>query len=296
MTIKNDTNYGKLALDKTAELERKLSGMAGGAKNGAEYGTTTTEETIESSPVDGMAVRTYRLKVLKKLGAKIRITVSLSVDAADVKITLNGKELLSESLTGSVKSVSADGVPSYGENVLSTEISSSVAFTAAISVTCTGYFEACKDEVALSAVGSGYVGKFSGGEFGVYSVASQEKLFSVYGVKAASAAVSAGGDFCLATYSDGGGKIRLLSPVGATISEYPLGGAYTSFAVTASGSGFIVYAAKNYRLTEITVSGSSITEETTSIACKKVTYAENGGTKLLTATAPNGYSFVYEVE
>ena len=32
------------------------------------------------------------------------------------------------------------------------------------------------------------------------------------------------------------------------------------------------------------------------IKCKDITYAENGGTKILAAVAPNGYSFVYEVE
>lgn len=297
MTIKGDAYYGKLSLDKTAELEKRLENKISDTKTEVGYRTITAEETFTSSPVDNTVVKVFKWNVLKKLGAQIRIIVNIPNDTADVKITLNGKELTSATVTKSSKGVHAGGVLPEGLNSAVVTVSGKTSFTATVSVTYTGYFEICREEVRLSYAGDGYIGKFSGGEYGLYSVAGLEKLFSVYGVGCASAVKTADGNFCLATYSEkAGGKIRVVSGNGTVLSEYSPGGAYTSFAVRATDTGFIVYAAKNFRLREITLSGSAITETTTAIKCKEITYAENGGTKVLVAVAPNGYSFVYEVE
>lgn len=297
MTIKDDTYYGKLSLDKTAGLEKRLENKISEDNAEVLYRTVTEEESFTSSPVDNTVVKSLRWNVLKKIGAKVRIVVSIPDDTADVKITLNGKELIPVTVAKTGKTVRADGNLPEGLNSAVVTVSGKTSFTATVSVTYTGYFEICREEVRLSYAGDGYIGKFSGGEYGLYSVAGLEKLFSVYGVGCASAVKTADGNFCLATYSEkDGGKIRVVSGNGTVLSEYSPGGAYTSFAVRATDTGFIVYAAKNFRLREITLSGSAITETTTAIKCKEITYAENGGTKVLVAVAPNGYSFVYEVE
>lgn len=297
MTIKDDTYYGKIALDKTAELERKLENKISDTKTEVGYRTITAEETFTSSPVDNTVVKVFKWNVLKKLGAQIRIIVNIPNDTADVKITLNKKELTSATVTKSSKGVHAGGILPEGLNSAVVTVSGETSFTAIISTTYIGYFEICKDEVRLSYAGDGYIGKFSGGEYGLYSVDGLEKLFSVYGAKSASAVKTTDGNFCLATYSEkGGGKIRIVNQSGTVLNEYPLIGAYTAFAARAADNGFIAYAAKNFRLCEITLSGSAITETATAIKCKEVTYAENGETKVLAAVAPNGYSFVYEVE
>lgn len=297
MTIKDDAYYGKLSLDKTAELEKRLENKISEDNAEVLYRTVTEEESFTSSPVDNTVVKSLRWNVLKKIGAKVRIVVSIPDDTADVKITLNGKELIPVTVAKTGKTVRADGNLPEGLNSAVVTVSGGTSFTATVSVTYTGYFEICREEVRLSYAGDGYIGKFSGGEYGLYSVAGLEKLFSVYGVGCASAVKTADGNFCLATYSEkDGGKIRVASGDGTVLSEYSHGGAYTSFAVRATDTGFIVYAAKNFRLHEITLSGSAITETTTAIKCKEITYAENGGTKVLVAVAPNGYSFVYEVE
>lgn len=297
MTIKDDAYYGKLSLDKTAELEKRLENKISEDNAEVLYRTVTEEESFTSSPVDNTVVKSLRWNVLKKIGAKVRIVVSIPDDTADVKITLNGKELIPVTVAKTGKTVRADGILPEGLNSAVVTVSGETSFTATVSVTYTGYFEICREEVRLSYAGDGYIGKFSGGEYGLYSVAGLEKLFSVYGVGCASAVKTDDGNFCLATYSEkDGGKIRVVSGDGTVLSEYSRGGAYTSFAVRATDTGFIVYAAKNFRLREITLSGSVITETTTAIKCKEITYAENGGTKVLVAVAPNGYSFVYEVE
>lgn len=297
MTIKDDAYYGKLSLDKTAELEKRLENKISEDNAEVLYRTVTEEESFTSSPVDNTVVKSLRWNVLKKIGAKVRIVVSIPDDTADVKITLNGKKLIPVTVAETGKTVRADGNLPEGLNSAVVTVSGETSFTATVSVTYTGYFEICREEVRLSYAGDGYIGKFSGGEYGLYSVAGLEKLFSVYGVGCASAVKTADGNFCLATCSEkDGGKIRVVSGDGTVLSEYSRGGAYTSFAVRATDTGFIVYAAKNFRLREITLSGSAITETTTAIKCKEITYAENGGTKVLVAVAPNGYSFVYEVE
>ncbi len=297
MTIKGDAYYGKLSLDKTAELEKRLENKISEDNAEVLYRTVTEEESFTSSPVDNTVVKLLRWNVLKKIGAKVRIVVSIPDDTADVKITLNGKKLIPVTVAETGKTVRADGNLPEGLNSAVVTVSGETSFTATVSVTYTGYFEICREEVRLSYAGDGYIGKFSGGEYGLYSVAGLEKLFSVYGVGCASAVKTADGNFCLATYSEkDGGKIRVVSGDETVLSEYSRGGAYTSFAVRATDTGFIVYAAKNFRLREITLSGSAITETTTAIKCKEITYAENGGTKVLVAVAPNGYSFVYEVE
>ncbi len=150
MTIKGDAYYGKLSLDKTAELEKRLENKISEDNAEVLYRTVTEEESFTSSPVDNTVVKSLRWNVLKKIGAKVRIVVSIPDDTADVKITLNGKELIPVTVAKTGKTVRADGILPEGLNSAVVTVSGKTSFTATVSVTYTGYFEICREEVRLS--------------------------------------------------------------------------------------------------------------------------------------------------
>ena len=137
----------------------------------------------------------------------------------------------------------------------------------------------------------------SDGTFGVYDVATLSPAFRFYGVKTASAVKLDDGSFCLATVTDrGGAEIRFVTKSGEEIRKFTLGKGYVAFAARKNGGGAIVYAAKNARLKEISVTSDGVAEVPAQIRCIGLSYAEYGDVKLLGVRNPYGYEYVYEVE
>ena len=173
----------------------------------------------------------------------------------------------------------------------------SVPFDATLSATFYGYYEIYPVKSRLSRVGNDCVGLLTDGTFGVYDLTDFKKAFEFYGAECASAAKLANGDYCLAAATARrGAEIYLLDSAGKPKRVFSLGKGYTSFAVRDSGGGAIAYGAKKFRLREIVVTESGVTENPTAIRCAEVSYGESETVKALGVVNPYGYAYAYEVE
>ena len=109
--------------------------------------------------------------------------------------------------------------------------------------------------------------------------------------------VSRGNNLTAGTVTDrGGAEIRFVTKSGEEIRKFTLGTGYVAFAARKNGGGAIVYAAKNARLKEISVTSDGVAEVPAQIRCIGLSYAEYGDVKLLGVRNPYGYEYVYEVE
>lgn len=86
--------YGRLALDKTAELERRIGNASDESRSSdVRYGVKSVAETLESSPIDNTLVRKIRWRVVAKTGAEIKISFKTpQKGAVRITVTLNGDE------------------------------------------------------------------------------------------------------------------------------------------------------------------------------------------------------------
>lgn len=291
--------YGRLALDKTAELERRLENVSDESRSSdVRYGVKSVAETLESSPIDNTIVRKIRWRVVAKTGAEIKISFKTpQKGAVRITVTLNGDEKLNAPITSGEAILHVGGILPVGINAAVVTATSDAAFTAELETTFYGYFENFGKESRLSYAGEGCVSLLSDGTFGVYDVATLSPAFRFYGVKTASAVKLDDGSFCLATVTDrGGAEIRFVTKSGEEIRKFTLGKGYVAFAARKNGGGAIVYAAKNARLKEISVTSGGVAEVPAQIRCIGLSYAEYGDVKLLGVRNPYGYEYVYEVE
>ena len=291
-----NNNYGRLAIDKTQELEKRLK------KNEnkeviPDYSEKVVTKTCISSIVDNRIAEKLRWKLFSTIGGQITIDIKV-VQGDNINIyLLYNKEVIFDTLIKGDRAIfqRGGGIPE-GINEIDFALLSTKTFTVEITITYRGKFSLLESDDRVFLVNGGGYAFLKDGKFDVYDNLTEGEVFSIYGVETASVAKRADGNYCLAVEDIFGvAQVKILSEKGEVINSYKLNGRFSAFAVVTANNIATIYAVESSRLTMYTLNGDSLTEEKTSIKATKISYAENEDIKLLEVRNPIGYEYVYKV-
>ncbi len=294
--MSNANDYGRVALDKAEELEKRFK-MSQKAEIVPDYAEKTVTETCVSSATDNRVIKRIRWKLYSDVGGQITVDIKIKQgENVNIYFLYNEEVIFDTAIKGGRALFQRGGHIPVGINEIEFELSAEAEFAVDITVTYRGRFVLLSEPDRVSLVCGGGYAFLSDGKFTVYDGATDTELFSVYGVICAGAAKLANGNYCVATetFSDGA-SIKIISAAGKVISSVKPDGRFTSFAVAASGSVATVYAARQSRLTVFTFNGQTLSEEKTAVRAVELGYAESSDVKLLRVRNPIGYEYVYKV-
>lgn len=292
----NGNDYGRIALDKTEEIERRLTNTLQSEPE-PEYGEKTITEVCVSSPIDGKVIKKFRWKLYVSAGGQF--TVDINVDSGsgvNVYLTYNGEIIFDTEIEGGKAVMHRGGRVPVGINEIDVVLSASDSFTVTMTFNCKGKFAVISDEDELINVGQNDYAFLSGGKLTVYKGSIGSPLFSLYGVDCAGATKLSNGNYCIAAERlIEGASIFTVSPSGELGIKRIPSGKFTAFAVAADGNSAIVYGARQSRLVKYVFDGDTLEEEQTAVRAVGLKYAQNGDVKLLSVKNSIGYEYVYEV-
>lgn len=292
----NGNDYGRIAFDKTEEIERRLTNTLQGEPE-PEYAEKTVTEVCSSSPIDCKVIKNFRWKLYASAGGQV--TVDINVDSGsgvNVYLTYNGEVIFDTEIEGGKAVMHRGGGVPVGINEIDVVLSANEPFTVTVTVNRKGKFTVLSDEDALINVGQSDYAFLSGGKLTVYKGSNGSPLFSLYGVDCAGATKLSNGNYCIAAERImEGASIFTVSPSGELGVKRIPSGKFTAFAVAADGNSAIVYGARQSRLVKYVFDGNSLTEEQTAVRAVGLKYTQNGNLKLLRVKNPIGYEYVYEV-